>query len=285
MIWVRMNAGILDHPKIKTIPKRDRYDLIGWFMCLVGWSEANLTDGQIPAELLRSGDGRHVARAARAQRALLIHLDGDECARCARPTYPGGAVIHDFADYQTTKAQVTAKREAVRGRVDLYRQRHRNAVTGALHAEVGQVSVTRITTEQEHVLGLVSQLTYQPNKSKTTTPENSHLTWERWREIAGGDLDALVAEANAWLDRCYTAGMPDDPAGAWLGWLRVAASRHAATAALTEAATVPKAPGCADCTGGWRGEDDAGRPIPCPNCRPNVIRMRYGTGDPGGRDA
>jgi len=275
MTWIRIDADIANNPKLRDVPRKERLPLIGLLVCLVGWSRQYLTDGQIPARVLRDVAGRADACVTLALRNRMIHKAGHHCATCAQPLDSDGVVIHDFAKYQQTKDEVSADRAATRERVQSFRERARNAVTEGVTSEVGQASVTLQRSREEHLLRLVLQLTYQQKQLKTTSVENLRLTWARWREIAGSA--DLAIEADAWLDRCYTAGMPDDPAGAWLGWLRSARARAEARETLAEAGTPARRRGCDACAGGWLGEDDAGRPIPCSTCRPNVVRFRGGS--------
>lgn len=94
----------------------------------------------------------------------------------------------------------------------------------------------------------------------TTTDDERAELWAMWSDVAGPDVD-LETELRTWLMRNAETDLRD-PAGALLGWLRLARQRAAADTLTT--------PGCGACDRGWLGLDDDLRPRPCPTCRPHL---------------
>ncbi len=99
--------------------------------------------------------------------------------------------------------------------------------------------------------------------TRETTTDAERSAWAEW--VGAADLET---ELRAWL--IYNADTDlRNPSASLRGWLELAAKRAAAAP-----------PGCRECHDGWCGEDDHGRPVPCPNCRPNVVPLRAAGGAP-----
>lgn len=99
MSWLKLDDRYPDHPKLQALG--DDYDA-GLSLDIRGkcYASANLTDGFIPERVFR----HEKAMIARLVEVGLWH------------EVDGGYVIHDFLDYNPSRAEVLAKREAWRTR-------------------------------------------------------------------------------------------------------------------------------------------------------------------------
>lgn len=124
MTWVRLDDGFADHPKfLKAGP------LAGYLaICAIAWSGRNLTDGEIPEEQLPrlvNLDGFRVKHRDLADRLVQIGLWHRK---------EDGWLIHDFHEYQSSRAEVQERREQTRERVSKWRKdRSGNANVTPLH--------------------------------------------------------------------------------------------------------------------------------------------------------
>lgn len=99
------------------------------------WCARNLTDGFVAAE-----DVRDVMQSRCRSRAKLVHecctrgvwhdakedCPSEQCPAPVDDSYPQGWVIHDYWEYQPSKAQVTRDRKATAQRQKRWRDRHGN---------------------------------------------------------------------------------------------------------------------------------------------------------------
>lgn len=116
MTWFRVDDGFPQHPKVLAIPRKDRATAVGLWTLAGGWCSAQLTDGHLASHMIDElGASRRIA-------SLLVQVGLWEAVE-------GGYRFHDWADWNPTRAQVIADREATRDRVRKFRDRKRNAVT------------------------------------------------------------------------------------------------------------------------------------------------------------
>lgn len=112
MSWFKVDDHFWSHPK--TAELSDAATAL-WLRA-GSWSAGHLTDGRVPMSMLR------MFRARRRS--------ADELVNVGLWTIDGDAfVFHAWHEYQPSKSQVEAKREATRNRVNAWRERHGNGVT------------------------------------------------------------------------------------------------------------------------------------------------------------
>ncbi len=99
MTWVKFSDDTPTHPKIVGLSD---YAIACWFRALC-YSAQHLTDGHIPDAAAKILTTKRVSWTELEQ-AGLAHSNGT------------GWVLHDYTDYQPTKAQVEAERAAWRER-------------------------------------------------------------------------------------------------------------------------------------------------------------------------
>lgn len=105
------------------------------------------------------------------------------------------------------------------------------------------------------------------NGAATWTEYDVGLVHSRIASNLGGGAQADV-DAAAMLERLSQRPKPIRSLANWAGSLT---DEHL-MAQVAGRAKAKAEPGCDSCTGGWRGEDDDGRPIPCPRCRPHAVK-------------
>lgn len=105
MPWVKLDDGFFDHPKALAAGPLG----IAMFVAGLCYCSRHLTDGFIPAEAV----------------PRLISLPPKQSARVSSDlvraglwrTCPGGFIVHDYLEYQPSRAQVNAERQAARKRM------------------------------------------------------------------------------------------------------------------------------------------------------------------------
>lgn len=103
MAWVRLDDGFAEHPKVEEVGP-----LAGFLhIAALCYCNRNLTDGFIPASrVTKLADVPAVRKHAQALVRVGMWLEVD-----------GGYQVHDYLEYQPSKAKVEAEREAARKRM------------------------------------------------------------------------------------------------------------------------------------------------------------------------
>lgn len=99
MTWVRVDDRFPHHPKVGSIPPRYRLAAMGLHIEAMCYCSTYLTDGVVPAHVVRSYPRPLVEVLVNAQ---LWHRAGD-----------GAIQIHDYLDYNPSKEVVQAERQLV----------------------------------------------------------------------------------------------------------------------------------------------------------------------------
>src|SRR5690606_38820441 len=143
MVWFKVDDNFAFHPK--TLGATN--SAIGLWVRAGSWCGANLTEGRLPSDLISTLGG-----LKRDARKLVEVGLWDEVE--------GGYQFRNWAEFQPTKAQVDAEREANRARQAEYRARQRNAVTnGATNAATNSTPTRPDPT--------------RPKKKETTSPSTA----------------------------------------------------------------------------------------------------------------
>lgn len=110
MAWLRIDDRVRTHPKVVQAGPA-----AAWFwFCGIAYCREHLTDGFIPAGMLPS-----LAPGVTTGRSLATKLVESRLWELA----PGGYQVHDFLDWNPSRAEVEAARRA-----DLERKKNRNGV-------------------------------------------------------------------------------------------------------------------------------------------------------------
>ncbi len=135
MSWLRMDDAMLDHPKwIRAL--RDGGDAaLHLWLRFCAWSSRHLTDGIIPADVIDAIPGPRGAKVrARAQQAL---ADASLIERRSN----GDLLLHDYLEYNPSRAEVMAERG--RKAQNQRDRRLRGSVTGdSVEHEAGESPVS-----------------------------------------------------------------------------------------------------------------------------------------------
>jgi hypothetical protein len=118
--WFKVDDGFALHPKAIAAGNA----ALGLWVRAGSWCGAHLTDGRLPAGMVGTLGGH-----ARDVRKLIAA--GLWCQT------EGGYQFIDWEQWQPTKAQVKAEREATRTRVNRWREHRRNGVTDGVANTVG----------------------------------------------------------------------------------------------------------------------------------------------------
>lgn len=118
-MWVKLDDGFFRNPKARAVGQRGRE----LYLASLCWSAANLTDGYIPRSAASQVGADAGIKAAsvrslygRLSDAGLVHGNGD------------GWVIHDFLEFQPSKADTLVQRERHREAQRRYMQRRKSGV-------------------------------------------------------------------------------------------------------------------------------------------------------------
>jgi hypothetical protein len=108
--FVKLNVDVASSPKLLGVGPEARW------LWVVGVVVAgrDLSDGHIrPAVVVAEADVNTKA-ASVLVKAGLWHEASHGCTRCPEPRAPGWAVVHDYLDYQQSRAQVEERAERMR---------------------------------------------------------------------------------------------------------------------------------------------------------------------------
>lgn len=215
MPWVRFDDQFPDHHKVRGLSDA-AYRLHNE---AIFWCARQLTDGFIPEYELRNIS--HISRPYRHINALL--------SRHLWITVEGGWRIHDYLDYQPSKAQVKARREvrAEAGRKGGIasgetRRGEANSQANASRLLEPRPVPSRLSTS---VLDVCRRL-HEVDARVPADDDGISATMDSWhREFPRADLNA---EAASWL--AYNQADLSNlrrPLAAWRAWLRKAERRAA----------------------------------------------------------
>jgi hypothetical protein len=138
MPWFALDDGFDTHPKVRKAGNA----AIGLFVRLGVHATKHLTEGHLDGVIVR--DYGTPATVRKLVSVGMLHEHGHGCPRCPQPA-EDGFVIHDYLDYNKSRAQIEAAREAARKRQNRGREsarRNRNerdsdAILGANSRENG----------------------------------------------------------------------------------------------------------------------------------------------------
>lgn len=199
MGWVRIDDSLYDHPKFMRLPA----GAVRLWLFGMAWSNRHATDGRLPGEARTLLRGKNSDVKSLEQAGLWIRQEN-------------GWLIHDYLEYQLSRAQMEAAKRRNRER----QTRYRNAVTNA-------VSNTAPTQPNPNINPPVV-----PPGGGTETKPASRAKPKRWRrapkdwqpkpshaELAAQLGVDLTAEEANFRDHEYDKPKSDADA-AFRNWLR-----------------------------------------------------------------
>jgi hypothetical protein len=109
MAWFALDDGFDTHPKVRKAGNA----AVGLFVRLGVHATRHLTEGHLDGDIVRQYGTEPNVRKLIA--VGMLHASGHACPRCQQPA-DGDYVIHDYLDYNKSRAQIEAAREAARKR-------------------------------------------------------------------------------------------------------------------------------------------------------------------------
>jgi hypothetical protein len=206
MAWVRLDDLFTDHPKIAAV------GAIGAWLQVQAlcYANRNLTDGFVPSGVAQSFLARGVIRDddrgvrwtlgehSGMQGADIKDVDWPAIMVAARlwEYAPGGFQIHDYLEYQPTKATILAERERHASRMKEYRIKRRGTVSDGTSDGVSDSATGAATaTATDGASGSVSNSgpVPVPNPEERRTTELGHLARVKTKPTPLVDPRALSA--------------------------------------------------------------------------------------------
>lgn len=207
MAWFKVDDGFWSHPK--TAQLSDAATAL-WVRA-GAWSAQHLTDGRIPYTALRF---------FRARRRSAMELVDAGLWSDAGDAF----VFHGWDEYQPSKSQVEARREATRNRVNTWRERQRNGVTEELPPDGGNAPPDPTRPDPTHTDSKESDK--KPRGARgTRVPRDFTITddlrdWAA-RETPHVDVDRKLGEwIDFWTGVAGKAGYKSDWVATWRNGMR-----------------------------------------------------------------
>lgn len=144
MPWGRVDDSHYDHDKVLALPVAVRNEAVGLYWRAISYSNAKLTDGVVSDVIVTHLDGRPEVVAALVAARLWHRRAGGRTYR-----------IHDFADFNPTRAEVQANRDrkVEAGRLGGLRsgetRRKTNGKQGGSKPEAGASGVLELPTRPD----------------------------------------------------------------------------------------------------------------------------------------
>lgn len=208
MSWFKVDDRFWSHPKTAALSD----GAVALWIRAGSWSAGHLTDGFVPDSTLRFFRARR--RSADELVAAGLWLIAD-----------GGFVFHDWAAYQPSKAQVTARREATKTRVDQWRAGKSNGVTDSSTVAGSNASPDPTRTRP------VSKDTPSAAKRGSRLPDG----WMPSPELIGAakvyapSVNLQTETENFrdwWAAKAGAGAVKVDWDATWRGWMRRAHERN-----------------------------------------------------------
>lgn len=212
MAWFKVDDHFWSHPKTAALSDA----ATALWLRAGSWSAGHLTDGRVPVSMLRFFRARRRS-ADELVTAGLWSRDGE--------TF----VFHAWAEYQPSKEQVEAKREATKNRVNAWRERQGNGVTNASPAD--EVNAPPDPTRPDPTpLSTSNEVESKPRKRATRIPEPFILTADMRAEMRadcpGLDVDHATKQfVDYWRAASGRTATKKDWIAAWRFWMRRDAER------------------------------------------------------------
>lgn len=170
MPWGRLDDSLYDHPKLDRLPEGERLQGVGLWAVAISWSNRFLTDGHLPRARVEKLGGT-VELAEALVTAEMFDHDGS------------GYAIHDFLDFNESRAEVVERREKEARRKADYRAGKRSggspagSPTGTLSvddADVPLVVPPSVPVGQDRLSRRLSRRVSQASRARTGAGALAH---------------------------------------------------------------------------------------------------------------
>lgn len=182
MTWFKVDDGLAFHPKVLDAGNM----AMGLWVRAGAWCMANLTDGRLPRAMIAPLDGRKRDADRLIRAGLWEQVDG-------------GYQFVDWHQWQPTKVQVKADREATRERVSRWREGRRNGVSNGVTNTVTNGVSNTAPTRPDPSLG--SGTGSQSTNGHSAPRQSDRLDLQRLATILHSDQGWAERVATQVLDR------------------------------------------------------------------------------------
>ena len=212
MSWFKIDDNFHVHPKVKSIPRKDRAAAVGLWCMAGSWCSQQLTDGHVPSYMLEEfGASPRLATVLVAARLWVVE------------TERGGWIFHDWHSHQPSKAEVDEKRRKSAERLKAWRagkMASSNASETTLHEhsynvspEFGNASETLTPTRPDPTRPDPTVLPTEVLKNSSSRtrheyPDDFEEFWSIYPRLEGKDVSL-----RAWRAALKRADMADIMAG------------------------------------------------------------------------
>jgi hypothetical protein len=207
MAWFKVDDHFWSHPKTGDLSD----GATALWLRAGSWAAGHLTDGFVPDSKLR---------LFRARRRSIDELVDAGLWRGVE----GGYNFHDWSDYQPSREAVTARRDATRNRVNTWRERQGNGVTGSEREQTVTPSVTPPPTRPDPTRPVPKGTEKAPARRATRLPTDFKVT-ELLAEYArlkapSVNLDLETEKfSNYWTAKAGAGGTKLDWPATWKNWM------------------------------------------------------------------
>ena len=233
MAWVRLDDEFDEHPKIARVGPFGAW-LQVQALC---YCNRNLTDGFVPLAIAEAFMRRGIVRIDEAGRRWTL---GETCGMHGRDVQeadwaavlveagmwevvPGGYRIHDYKDYQPSKARVIAARKAWNARQKQHREKVSRRDSRVSHASPVPVPVPESKEETLSFASLTQGDATSPRPTELgfdrfwlTYPKKRHkpAALRAWKVTDGArHLEAILVSVERWKDSdAWRRGFVEDAA-------------------------------------------------------------------------
>lgn len=158
MPWGRLDDSLYDHPKVERLPVDVRLAGVGLWARAISWCNRFLTDGHVPRGRIERLDGS-------------LELADQLVAAGLFEEAATGYQVHDFLEFNDSRADVMERREKEAARQREWRKnkaKGRNGVSHAVTPSVGEADVTGVVTPS--VTPLVTRFPARASRSANPGP-------------------------------------------------------------------------------------------------------------------
>lgn len=227
MGWFKMDDQFGVSQKVIRIPRKKRKTIIGLWTLAGNYAARALTDGVLEAHELDELDAS-AAEVAELVRVGLWHSSGHACGRCV-PVGDRAVVIHDFLEYNPSREQILAAREAERVRKASYRK-SKQRPSGTDEGTPGGSDPESEHPDPTRPVNATTPDGVVARTRGTRIPEPFVVTGQMrvWAasEVPAVDVDAATRKfVDHWRAKSSRYGTKRDWTAAWRNWLRTDAER------------------------------------------------------------
>jgi hypothetical protein len=187
MTWLRLEDTFPEHPKIVGLSDRSFRLLV----TILAYAARNSSDGLVPRRFILGWLSVHSPRGHRHEPTRELHRAG-----LVEIRDNGDLLIHDFLDYNPSKQDVQARRQATAERVQKWREARRNGVTPSVTATTGN-AVSNAPPGPSHPDPSLSTTLRDSRRAANGQPRKPDPVWDGLTEWLSREPETR-SERGAW---------------------------------------------------------------------------------------